>query len=406
MVKRRARPSLRRARLVGRPQGRARSKLTRRLIENEGQLRLFIEHAPAALAMFDREMRYLHASHRWLRDYGLVGRDLRGLSHYEVFPEIPERWREVHRRGLEGEVLRAEVDRFVRADGEVLWLRWEVRPYRDAGGAVAGIVIFTEDITELCAAQEALREADRRKDAFLATLSHELRNPLFPVAAGLQTLKRAPPGSPSAERAREIIERQVSHLVRLIDDLLDVSRIARGKLALRRERIELSAVVEHALEASRPLLARAGHLLTVHLPRGPVWLDGDLVRLAQVVCNLLNNASKYTPDGGHIELSAQVAGGEAALSVSDDGMGIPAEMLPRVFDMFAQVNRTLHRSQGGLGIGLALTRQLVEMHGGRVTAESAGPDRGSRFTVWLPRVAPGEVRARPQEVTGGEAPAE
>ena len=199
-------------------------------------------------------------------------------------------------------------------------------------------------------------------------------------------LKLSPPG-PAATRAQEMMERQLTHMVRLIDDLLDVSRISRGKVQLQRERVELRTVVEAAVETSRPAIDVRRHALTVAMPDEPVWLFADLTRLAQVFGNLLNNAAKYTPEGGCIEMSAHREGGEVVVAVSDTGLGIPRAMLSAVFEMFAQVNRTLDRAQGGLGIGLALVKRLVEMHGGTVTADSPGPGQGSTFTVRLP-VAP------------------
>ncbi len=234
----------------------------------------------------------------------------------------------------------------------------------------------------------SLREADHRKDEFLATLAHELRNPLAPIRNGLEILRRSGQLTGPAARARDMMERQLVHMVRLVDDLLDVSRISRGKVDLRLARITLQAVLDNALESSRPAIEGSGHSLVLHLATEPVWIEGDLTRLAQVVSNLLNNAAKYTPAGGRIELSAQVEGTHAVIRVTDNGTGICADMLPRVFDLFAQVDRTLERSQGGLGIGLSLVKKLVELHGGDIRAESAGLSQGSRFTVRLPLAGP------------------
>jgi PAS domain S-box-containing protein len=242
----------------------------------------------------------------------------------------------------------------------------------------------------ICAAREvtAEREAERHKDEFIATLAHELRNPLAPIRTGLEILRRVGELPPQASRTREMMERQLNHLVRLVDDLLDVSRISRGKLELRLAPVSLTQVVEHALEASQPGLEAAGHTLSVHLPPQPAVVQGDLTRLAQVVSNLVNNAVKYTPRGGHIELAARVEGEEAVVEVSDNGAGIAAGLLPHVFDLFAQGDGARDKGQGGLGIGLWLVRKLVEMHGGRIEARSAGPDQGSTFTVRLPLSAP------------------
>lgn len=230
----------------------------------------------------------------------------------------------------------------------------------------------------------SLREADHRKDEFLATLAHELRNPLAPIRNGLEILRRSGQLAGPAARARDMMERQLSHMVRLVDDLLDVSRISRGKVDLRLQRLNLQTVLDNALESSRHAIESAGHLLSVEMPEQTLWIDGDLTRLAQVVSNLLNNAAKYTPSGGRIELSAQAQGGQAEIRVRDNGTGISADMLPRVFDLFAQVDGNLARSQGGLGIGLSLVRQLVELHEGEITAESPGLGQGSCFTVRLP----------------------
>ncbi|MEY4712837.1 MAG: hypothetical protein RIS88_2287 [Pseudomonadota bacterium] len=248
----------------------------------------------------------------------------------------------------------------------------------------------------------SLREADHRKDEFLATLAHELRNPLAPIRNGLEILRRSGQLSGPAERARDMMERQLAHMVRLVDDLLDVSRISRGKVDLRLARITVQSVLDNALESSRPAIDASGHHLRLQLPAAPLWVEGDLTRLAQVVSNLLNNAAKYTPAGGHIELSACTEQGHAVVRVADNGTGICADMLPRVFDLFAQVDRTLERSQGGLGIGLSLVKKLVELHGGDIRAESEGLSQGSRFTLRLPLAPPPGTKAIP---TGPRTPA-
>jgi signal transduction histidine kinase len=235
-------------------------------------------------------------------------------------------------------------------------------------------------IADLKEQAAALAEANRRKDEFLATLAHELRNPLAPIRNALHFLRM----SGDSGRVHEMMERQVKHLVRLVDDLLEVSRITRGKIELRRERVELAAVVGSAVETSRPLIEASGHQLVIALPPEPLILEADPVRLAQVIANLLNNAAKYTEPAGQIRLAARREDGEAVVSVQDSGLGIPADMLARVFDMFAQVDRTLKRAQGGLGIGLTLARNLVELHGGSIAVQSDGPGKGSEFTVRLP----------------------
>ena len=260
----------------------------------------------------------------------------------------------------------------------------------------------------LHAGKEALRDADRRKNEFLATLAHELRNPLAPVRNAVEILRMKGPDIPELHWARDIIDRQTQAMTRLIDDLMDISRINQGKLELKREQVELANIVQGAIETSRPLIESMGHELTVTLPPGPVIVDADLTRLAQVFLNLLNNAAKYTERGGRIELMAsvewRVASGEpenpaslatrhstldtpfVVVSVTDTGIGIPADKLPTLFEMFSQVEEALSRSQGGLGIGLCLVKRLVEMHGGSVEAKSGGLGQGSEFVVRLPIV--------------------
>jgi signal transduction histidine kinase/ActR/RegA family two-component response regulator len=252
---------------------------------------------------------------------------------------------------------------------------------------------------ELGRLYEALREADRRKDSFLATLAHELRNPLAPIRNAVQILKQQAPPEPNLQAARDIIERQVRHMVRLIDDLLDTSRITQGKLELRRERIALATVIEQALETIRPHL---GHELAVSLPEERIELDADPVRLAQVFSNLLNNACKYTEKGGRIRLGAERDGGEVVVTVKDSGIGISPDHLPRLFEMFAQLDYGRERARGGLGIGLWLCRWLVELHGGSIAARSEGQGKGSEFIVRLPIAAgPGSRERR-----SAEAPAQ
>jgi len=232
---------------------------------------------------------------------------------------------------------------------------------------------------------DALKEADQRKDEFLATLAHELRNPLAPIRNAVQLLRVRGSSDPDSQWGREVIDRQVNQMVRLLDDLLDVSRISYNKLQLRKERIDLQTVVQSAIETSRPLIDAAGHELTVVLPTAPIPLLADPVRLAQIFSNLLNNAAKYTRPGGHIRLAAERRGNDLLVSVIDDGIGIAPEMLPQVFCLFSQGNGPLlERSQAGLGIGLALVRGLVELHGGTIEARSEGPDRGSEFLICLP----------------------
>jgi PAS domain S-box-containing protein len=628
------------------------------------QLQLFIEHAPAAIAMFDREMRYLAASRRWQSDHRLR-EPVRGRSHYDVLPDIPERWKEVHRRALAGEVVSEEADRFDRADGTVQWLDWEVRPWQNADGEVGGIVISMEEITErkqmesalqkseaevrqqrdeldwvyqntpiglclldrnlrylrinrrlaemngqpveahlgrtvaevvpalvdrveqvtqqilatgeavtdiefvdetasqpgatrywnsswhplfrddgaitgfgavveditarrqaevalrasekrfrgltqaipsmtfesdpvggntfssetwcaytgmtaeesagagwakavhpddlqnsaqlwakalhageLCEtrhriraadgsyrwylvrlqpqlgregqslrwagsctdiedmiqAEARLRQADKRKDEFLAMLAHELRNPLAPIRNAIHIMQRVSPTDAKFQIAREMINRQVNHITRLVDDLLDATRVAHGALRLHIERVDLASIARQTAEDYRGMLAERGLILNVDIPAGSVWVNGDPTRLAQMLSNLLDNASKFTDGAGTVTVALHQRSGKAGethalLSVRDTGVGIDSEMLPQVFDVFAQADRSLNRSRGGLGLGLALVKGLTDLHGGSLDVESAGAGQGAEFRIRLPLAEAINTSAHQDETT-------
>lgn len=253
-------------------------------------------------------------------------------------------------------------------------------------------------------ATAALQEADRRKDEFLATLAHELRNPLAPIRNAVQILRRGGSSETIVQQVREILDRQVDHMVRLIDDLMEVSRITRGKIELRKERVELAAVLRSAIETSHPLVEAGAHRLTNEIPGEPLFVDADFVRVAQVFANLINNAAKYMDNGGDIWITTKRTGAHVEVSVRDSGVGIPREMLPRVFDMFTQIRSSETRSQGGLGIGLTVVRSLVEMHGGTVTVFSDGPGKGSEFVVCMPLAEiPVQEKALRQNETCGLA---
>jgi PAS domain S-box-containing protein len=246
------------------------------------------------------------------------------------------------------------------------------------------------DQQRLSILNEQLREQDRRKDEFLATLAHELRNPLAPIRTGLYVLRAG--GSPEQHaRVGEMMERQLGHLVRMVDDLLDISRVTLGKITLKKEPVDFRTVLHAALESTRPMVEAAAHELAVRLPPDPLPLEADPTRIAQVIANLVNNSAKYTPRGGRIQITAEASCGMLIVRVSDSGLGIPADMLPKVFDIFVQVERSLEDSHGGLGIGLALVRKLVELHDGSVEAASLGEGRGSTFTVRLPLAADREA---------------
>ncbi len=292
-----------------------------------------------------------------------------------------------------------------RRDGQ--WRHCSVRavPVSNADGTIREWVGVHADITDRKRNEEKLRrlaaelsEADRRKDEFLATLAHELRNPLAPIRNGLELIKLAGGRAATVERARSMMERQLTQMVRLVDDLMDVSRISTGKLELRKERVPLATVLNSAVETSRPLIEKMGHELTVTLPKQPVTVDADMTRLAQVFINLLNIAAKYSDRGGHIQLTVEHQGSHVAVTVTDTGIGLAADQLPHIFEMFTQIVGSLARSQGGLGIGLMLAKRLVEMHGGSVEAKSEGPGMGSEFVVRLP-VA---IEASQAEVSGDD----
>jgi len=254
-------------------------------------------------------------------------------------------------------------------------------PFTDCDGVVK-VLEFGLDVTDRRRAEEALREADRHKSEFLAVLSHELRNPLAPIRNSVWILERATPGGEQARRAHAVINRQVTHLTRLVDDLLDVTRISRGKVRLQRARLDLADVVRRTVEDYRTLLE--GHVVATALPDEAVWIDGDSTRLGQAIGNLLSNAAKFTPRAGKVSVSLTRTEGEAVLEVADTGEGIDAGTLERLFEPFAQSELSLDRSRGGLGLGLALVKGLVELHGGQVSAQSEGPGRGARFSVRIP----------------------
>jgi PAS domain S-box-containing protein len=276
------------------------------------------------------------------------------------------------------------------SDGREVRVESRMRLIQD--GAERTVVEADRDVTDRVRTLEALRDADRRKDEFLATLAHEIRNPLAPIRNELEIMRMARGNADVIEHSRAVMDRQLAHLVHLVDDLMDVGRITRGKLELRREKLALQAALQAAIETSRPLIEAAHHDLVLNLPQTPVYLLGDLTRLAQIFSNLLNNAAKYTPPGGRITLTASAVNGEAVIEVRDTGVGIAAEALPDIFEMFTQANRDRGLAPG-LGIGLALVHALTEMHSGTITAESEGLGAGSSFTVRLPALKSFELEA-------------
>ena len=318
----------------------------------------------------------------------VVGQPLAILAPADLPDELPG----LLDRVRSGEHIEHLETQRIRKDGSCVEVSLTISPVRDPEGTVIGVSKIARDIT-------ARKEEDRRKTEFLALLAHELRNPLAPLRNGLQVLRLAQGDAEMTEQARNLMERQLEHMVRLIDDLLDVSRISRGKLQLRKERTTLAEAVEYALEVCGLMVK--DHQLTLELPEEPVYIDADKTRLAQAVCNLISNAAKYTDPGGRIWVTAERQGSDAVISVKDTGVGIPADMLPRVFDMFVQVDRSLEKSQGGLGVGLAIVKRLVEMHGGTVEGRSEGYGQGSEFVIRLPIVT--TIPAVPPPSTSGPA---
>ena len=293
--------------------------------------------------------------------------------------QLPMQYAIAHRSSVRNEI---EV---LRADGTVRYIQNDVEPLYDSDGTVVGCVSVCVDQTERRRAERLLRESDRRKDEFLASLSHELRSPLVPLRNALDELRRSGGDPLAAGRAYAVMERQLFHLGRLTDDLLDVSRITRNAIDLRRDRIDIRVVLHSAIETTQPLIAVAGQILTVDMPRESVWVHADFTRLAQAISNLMNNAVKYTPRGGRIRLRAAEDDGDVMISVSDSGVGIAQSVLPHIFDVFMQGDDPTGQPRDGLGIGLTLARRLIELHDGRIQAMSEGPGTGATFVIRLPR---------------------
>jgi PAS domain S-box-containing protein len=360
--------------------------------ESEQRFRAFMQNSPSGVFLKDEEGRYLFVNRAGEQ---LIGRtDWLGRTDEELIPGRAGGEIRGHDRAvLDHSAPRLYDLRLPTPSGERTLSSVKFALSDASGRRYVGAI--TMDVTEQRAAEEALRDADRRKDQFIATLAHELRNPLAPIRTGVAILGRE--GTADADRAwsRAVIERQVAHMARLVDDLLDVARVSSGKLLLRRERVTLAAVVAAALETSRPVLDAAGQKLVTDMPAAQALVDADPARLAQVLSNLLNNAAKYTPPGGTVEVHVERAGSEAVLSVRDDGMGFPPELARQLFEPFAQWAPP-EQAAAGLGIGLSLVRGIVELHGGTVSAASEGPGKGSRFEVRLPlsvAAQPGTPRA-------------
>ena len=350
--------------------------------QSEERLRLAIEFAQLGLWEWDivtDEVRTLH----YARDLPMPRATVSESIGY-LHPDDRDRVRKALHKALNGGDRYESEFRMPTADGNLRWLTGKGEIIRDGSGRPVRMLGVNYDITQRKQDEEALKEADHRKDKFLATLAHELRNPLAPIRNALQVMRLAGSDRDLMEQARSMMDRQLDQMVRLIDDLLDVSRISTGKLALRKERVELAAVITNAVDTARPVIEAACHELIIKLTPQPVFLDADPMRLAQVFANLLNNAAKYTDRGGRIWLTATYEDDQLAVSVRDTGIGIPPEQLSAVFEMFTQLDPSLGKSQGGLGIGLMLVKQLLDMHGGTIEAHSEGTGSGAEFIVRMP----------------------
>jgi PAS domain S-box-containing protein len=369
------------------------------LRSSEERFRLLAEMVPSIVWTAAPDGTVSYVNRRWMEYCGFpADAAARQWPDLSLHPDDQERRdREWHRALRDGTGYEIEL-RHRRHDGVYRWFVTRAMPLRDEKGEILSWFGVTTDIHELKELQEQLREADRRKDEFLATLAHELRNPLAPLTTALENLKHAAGDAKLLELTRTMMGRQLRHMVTLVNDLLDVSRINLDKLDLRKERIDLSRILARAIETAVPPPERAQRVVTVMLPSEPVSLEADPVRLVQVFANLLSNACKFSPPGSRLWVGAQLEDHQAVVVIRDQGIGLEPEMLPRIFDLFVQVDRSLERAQPGLGIGLTLVKRLVEMHGGQIEARSEGLGRGSEFVVRLP------LPATPSEM-GGPAPA-
>ena len=363
-----------------------RQQMEQALRASEQRFRTMADNVPVLIWVSDLEggldfvnqpyLEFFGLSHERLRDF-----EWRGALHPDDTDEyLARRAEAVRRRGAWEAQARVR-----RADGAWRWIQSRANPILNSAGSVMAYVGSSTDLTDLLAAQAALIEGDQRKDQFLATLAHELRNPLAPLSASLASLAH----QPASEIDRVVLgrmERQVTHMVRLVDDLMEVSRITRGTIDLRRRNVEMGEVLRNAMDTSGPLIEAGRHRLVYRRCSEECWVEGDPVRLAQVFSNLLNNAARYSPVGGPIEVDMRHAGDRVEVSVRDEGVGLPADRLEDIFEMFTQIDGASDRSQGGLGIGLTLVRSLMELHGGQVRASSDGPGRGSCFTAALPAI--------------------
>ncbi|HZP89095.1 MAG TPA: ATP-binding protein [Burkholderiales bacterium] len=371
----------------------------RQLEESYALLDTLFDKAPIGMSFVDRNTRFVRINAHLAAINQRSVADHIGRTVAEIAPQVWSTTAPLYQRALSGEaVVGVEVAARVgsSSDEQRHWLVNYYPVY--VGDTIIGVGVVVLEITERKRAEtalhdyaEQLKDADRRKDEFLAMLAHELRNPLAPIRNATELLRRLEVGEARSRQALDVLARQTSHLARLVDDLLDVSRVTQGKITLDRSPVQLADVLQAGVEMMRPQIDAKHQDLTVVLPHEPLTVDGDAVRLIQVVGNLLSNAAKFTEEGGKIVLTLARLDGRARIRVQDDGMGIPADLLPHVFDLFTQADRGLDRAEGGLGIGLSLVKSLVELHGGRVAVRSAGPGLGSTFDVELPLCTPAQT---------------
>jgi len=361
-----------------------RKRAAETLRATQEHLQVVTDNMAVAVLRCSRDFRYLWVSPGCTAWHGRPASEMVGRKIAEVLGQAAfDTVRPYIDRVLSGERVEFEIQVPYQHIAS-RWVKAVYVPTHDSTGQIDGWVAVLMDTTNHHSLEDALREADRRKDEFLAVLAHELRNPLAPIRNSLHIMRLLVRNDPTADSAAEMMERQVHHMVRLVDDLMEVSRITRGSIELRKERIDLAGIVRSAVETSRPLIDGARHQLLIAVPTEPLTLEGDPVRLTQVIANLLNNAAKYTNAGGQIRLTIRREGDDVSISIQDTGVGIAADMLPRVFDPFVQGARSTIHAQGGLGIGLTLVKRLVELHGGTVEARSEGGGKGSEFVVRLP----------------------
>ncbi len=349
--------------------------------EKHTALSQFVEQCPFAVAMLDNDMKYILVSHKWISDFRLSPKDIYKRSHYDLFPEIPEHWKQVHQRCLAGATERHEGEAFLRADGLIDWVRWEVRPWYDDSGKIGGVLMFSEDISERKKMEEALRKALATRDEFLSIASHELKTPLSSLSLQLQLMeeKVLTNQDPWLNGAIQLCLRQSESLTELVDDLLDVSRIQAGKLTLNPQRMDLSDLIADVISRFSTQLAAAQITLNMQVSE-KIYGTWDRRRIGQVIVNLISNAIKYAP-GSNLLIVTKLEGDFAFLSVEDTGPGIDGGVQERIFNKYQRANKL--KGISGLGLGLFIVKRVVEAHKGSVSVESM-LGQGSKFSVKIP----------------------